>query len=726
MHAEDWHQIDTGKVGEGGNDLRTVALWTSTDQGGSWEYQGPVLTIADEFALPGGRQTVWPKNGGAGDHKLVLDPAGTHMYLVYTNFTYDPPEPGVDSAHGNLAVARAELSTRGLPGSWWKYYRGDFSEPGVGGRESWVMSPYEGEFDNSQRSVIWSTYLNCYVMVLTVRTSYCRISYSSDLVNWTPSQFLYGENTVGINYASLIDATFGGTDQEAGRSMWLYYTRKDYQVHRRLLTFDRRRDLSAGARVTTSNGDRDAGAALTDGDRGTTFTDPLRSPVSGTTTWLEVDLGSVQEFGTVVLSPTDATGAGFPRNFSIEVASQPAGPWSMAARYDAFPAPRSGETQVLKIGTTRGRFVRLVATGLSPLDESDHPFGLQLVSMEVVKDAIEPSSVPAPAAPIRRYQSSSDFSATQGANRWGYVYLARLNLGRTENWSPLAFDGESGCWLSERTESRIGSDWQCSSRTMDTARVWRAPGAGAIRISGEAVVSSGPGRVGIRVGIKVMRNRQGIWPARGWRALIAGAALRPEAVVSVNRGDRIFFVTTSSGSDPGIVTWDPLVEFFPITERSVASSCFSDQQGSAGWFYSTSAGDMSWNRAAGCWRGAGGGGSIQRDSQRPSAGMDAVRTWSAPGDGIVTISGHIQSADARGRGRVLVRITRNRSPVWPARGWRAIQPAETQALTAEAAAEVRSGDRIHFRARCGDGGPATEIIWDPTCTFHGIVPSSLV
>jgi hypothetical protein len=532
------------------------------------------------------------------------------------------------------------------------------------------MSPYDGEFDNSQRSVIWSTYLNCYVMVFTVRTSYCRISYSSDLVDWTPSQFVYGENTVGINYISLIDATLGGTDQVAGRSIWLYYTRKDYQVHRRLLTFDRQRDLAAGRPVTTSADDTGTGTALTDGDRSTLFIDGPPSPGARATTWVAVDLGSVQEFGAVVLSPADATGAGFPRDFSIEVASQAEGPWSTAARYEAYPAPRTGETQVLNLGPQQARFVRLVATGLSAVDESDRPFRLQLVSMEMVKDAVEPDATPSPAAPAGRYQASSGYSATQGANRWGYMYLARLNRRRTENWSPLEFDQESACWVSERTDSRIGPDWQCSLTKMDTARVWRIRrGAGEPR----------------RIQIKVMKNRQRIWPkSKSWQSLSAGAALQPAALAAVNRGDRIFFIVRASAGGLGTVAWDPSVEFFPVTGLFTANSDFSDRQ------------------------------------------RDAIRTWVSPDDGIVTISGRVQRADTHGSGDLLVRVTRNRSPVWPARGWRAIQPTDTQGLTVEAAAEVRAGDRLHFRARAGGDGPPAEIIWDPTCTFHGIVPASLV
>jgi hypothetical protein len=317
------------------------------------------------------------------------------------------------------------------------------------------------------------------------------------------------------------------------------------------------------------------------------------------------------------------------------------------------------------------------------VDESDRPFRLQLVSLEVVKDTVEPDATPSPATPAGRYQASSGYSVTQGGNRWSYMYLARLNLRRTENWSPLEFDQESECWVSERTESRIGPDWQCSVTKMDTARVWRAPGPGAVRISGEALGrDAGDPR---RIQIKVMRNRERIWPrSKRWQTFGPGGAFRPAALAAVKRGDRIFFVMKNSGSGLATVTWDPTVEFFPITRLFNAGSDFSDRLDHAIW------------------------------------------TWVAPGDGIVTISGRLQSADTRARGDVRVRITRNRNPVWPARGWRTVAPIDTRGFAVDAAAEVRSGDRLELTAQAAADGAPAAIIWDPTCTFHGIVPASLV
>jgi hypothetical protein len=238
LHAEDKQDIPENWRGWG-NDLRTIALWTSRDQGANWEYAAPVVTIADRFPMPPASQMGWPRNGGAGDHKLVVSPKRDFLYILYTNFTYEKPvEEGVDCARGNLAIARARLSPEGAPGPWYKFYEGDFAEPGVGGNETWLSSPAAGDPDNSQRTVTWSRYLNRYVMIFSPRSAGCRITFSDDLIHWDESTVLIPHGQVGLHYFNLIDFEPLGTDTSIGQVAWLYYTRADYEVHRRLIRFE--------------------------------------------------------------------------------------------------------------------------------------------------------------------------------------------------------------------------------------------------------------------------------------------------------------------------------------------------------------------------------------------------------------------------------------------------------------------------------------------------------
>lgn len=255
LHAEDMQDIPESWRGWG-NDLRTIALWTSRDQGANWDYVGPVVTIADRYTMPPAAQQGWPRNGGAGDHKLVVSPKHDFLYLLYTNFTYDKPlGEGIDNARGNLAIARSKLSMDGVPGPWCKFYQGDFTEPGVGGDETWLSSPAAGDVDNSQRTVTWSRYLNRYVMIFSPRSAGCRITFSDDLIHWDQSTVLIPHGQVGLHYFNLIDFEPLGTDASIGQVAWLYYTRADYEVHRRLVRFERKAHRSRVAGPAVSVGD---------------------------------------------------------------------------------------------------------------------------------------------------------------------------------------------------------------------------------------------------------------------------------------------------------------------------------------------------------------------------------------------------------------------------------------------------------------------------------------
>ena len=81
MHTEDAVQVTTGQTGHG-SDLRTIALWTSTDNGANWTYEGVALSIDSDYAVPGNLQVSWPRNGGTGDHKLIASPDGQYLYIL--------------------------------------------------------------------------------------------------------------------------------------------------------------------------------------------------------------------------------------------------------------------------------------------------------------------------------------------------------------------------------------------------------------------------------------------------------------------------------------------------------------------------------------------------------------------------------------------------------------------------------------------------------------------
>src|SRR5208283_3844576 len=95
-------------------------------------------------------------------------------------------------------MARCDLHAGApLPGTWRKYYKGDFSEPGIGGLDTEVMSA-DG-MDNANAVfpfVDFSPYLGKYVMFFNVDAwkehdhaapsiSGIYVAYSDDGISWS-------------------------------------------------------------------------------------------------------------------------------------------------------------------------------------------------------------------------------------------------------------------------------------------------------------------------------------------------------------------------------------------------------------------------------------------------------------------------------------------------------------------------------------------------------------
>jgi hypothetical protein len=82
-------------------------------------------------------------------------------------------------------------------------------------------------------------------MVFIPRSTHLRVAFSDDLVTWSESVELCREPDHGVFYVNLVDAEGDGTDRSIGTQAWLYYTRSDYQVWRRLVRFLRDGDGTA-------------------------------------------------------------------------------------------------------------------------------------------------------------------------------------------------------------------------------------------------------------------------------------------------------------------------------------------------------------------------------------------------------------------------------------------------------------------------------------------------
>ncbi|MDG4858744.1 RICIN domain-containing protein [Streptomyces sp. T-3] len=120
----------------------------SKDQGRTWDIKDHVLT--SPYSTKRGDNEAFPHDlyhYGNGDARLFVDTASGYFYVYYNSRAI--PKGGVsggwtDGSRGH--VARAPMSAKMAPGSWKKWYDGEWSQPGVGGKES-NMEPVDA--DNS-------------------------------------------------------------------------------------------------------------------------------------------------------------------------------------------------------------------------------------------------------------------------------------------------------------------------------------------------------------------------------------------------------------------------------------------------------------------------------------------------------------------------------------------------------------------------------------------------
>ncbi len=154
-HAEDWEGYE--KLGLNGinNFLASVCLATCPAGGKVFTKQGPVITGPDP------KDTTSKHPQGIGTASVTVTPGGKYLLAWFTVYS---PAPGRGS---EIGMARAPAASGGEAGSWLKWHDGDFTEPGLGGRGTPVISFRERKGAAMDASVVWVPECRRYVMVFT-------------------------------------------------------------------------------------------------------------------------------------------------------------------------------------------------------------------------------------------------------------------------------------------------------------------------------------------------------------------------------------------------------------------------------------------------------------------------------------------------------------------------------------------------------------------------------
>lgn len=226
-HAEDHHGMPKMQNGDPGF-YAGVGLVESEDNGQTWIRRGQIIK-----SFKPKEWMAYPDHSvrGAGLPGAVNDPTGRYAFVFYTDMSLQ------ENRGAQICMARADLNEGPpLPGRWKKYYKGEFSEPGISGNETPVLSVLAMDEASAQYPhVTWSEYLKKYVMVFNVNNwkeavggkppviSGIYWATSADAIHWSEPVKLLADYAYQMNGKSMSTEPTVIFDDREGRMGWLVY-----------------------------------------------------------------------------------------------------------------------------------------------------------------------------------------------------------------------------------------------------------------------------------------------------------------------------------------------------------------------------------------------------------------------------------------------------------------------------------------------------------------------
>ncbi|MFD2328520.1 FG-GAP-like repeat-containing protein [Cohnella sp. GCM10020058] len=171
-----------------------------------------------------------------------------------------------------------------------------------------------------------------------------------------------------------------------------------------------------------------------------------------------------------------------------------------------------------------------------------------------------------------------------------------------------------------------------------------------------------------------------------------------------------------SGLIDNAMYWNMTKNYIGLLHTSSyqASALFSKGQGWYGWSYKQWNGsaysDMTWNSAAGRWQGTQPYVLILADRQHPDT-YDAVRAWTAPYAGTVTVSGTVRLESTGGDG-IVAAVKKNGTTVW---GPQTV--TTTTGMAHSFTVSVAAGDVLYFIVNKNGTNSYDTTIWNPTIAY---------
>ena len=233
-HAED--QEDMGRLPNGVRGFYcSIGLAVSKDDGQSFTKVGPIITSC----LP--KDPKGTRDQGCGEVCVLSDKSGQYLYAYYTDHSR------IGGRGVQICLARSPVREHGfLPGTWTKFFEDSFSQPGLGGKDTPVVSTKDMEADAILPHVTYSKVLKKYVMVFNINAyrelaggsrpekSGIYVAFSDNGLSWSnPTQLITACSVARIDGEVSWHPTLVWSDDEGpALSGWLCYSYSERWGHK--------------------------------------------------------------------------------------------------------------------------------------------------------------------------------------------------------------------------------------------------------------------------------------------------------------------------------------------------------------------------------------------------------------------------------------------------------------------------------------------------------------
>lgn len=523
--------------------LRKIALGTSVDQGRTWKYEGDIITSEtyyyphEYFKFSGSAY-----GNGVADFGFYADEREGYFY-VFPDEGWSLKTARQGEMCWNTRVARCAIADKMASGRWRYFYQGTWDEPALGGKSSSISPGHVW-------GIVYSSAIDRYVCVFPANEDppgdktidgVC-IGCCSSL---TKQDWVWGycpEATFGfLNLLNDEGTDVARTCRDSFR-YYAYFNEHDYRRMDVTLAQGERRTLNIERRYLFQPHPESSDAVLGRRTKGVAAGEPA---VTYSGPWETMQHPDSFD-GTIRVS--GKAGAAIEMTFTGPEIYWRAGRAPNSGIADVFIdgrlrrtvdcfTPRStGYKQFAYIHRDLGpgkHTIRIVVRGKKHADATDsliHHVGFEYQA--------------------ESYRASAGFSSIMGKNGWHYYQVAGADFHELQ---PIGDEASGLMHWSGNAHVQVGIDYQSNG----TARRWRVPRDGKVKIEGRAEP-----KAGAAIAPAIWTGTQRLWAGEA-----GGSQAAHDLEVTVRAGDWITFLadspagSESSGHANASLRWDPVVTY---------------------------------------------------------------------------------------------------------------------------------------------------------------------